>query len=174
MGLTQPISPELSFVSELQYKIVHMEPLSTGQRLSYADNLTSLSAGVMKSTLRDSWHINLGSRSTYFVRSTSLTSYRLDSVSIPFLSAGLSKNLYTYKSNHFGVGADATYLSASKYFNYKIKPGFGYQLRAESVSNFATFSFGQQVYFSEDSQDSTISSQSFSEIGLRLILRHSY
>lgn len=174
IGIAQPVSPELSFVSQVKYKIVNMEPLTTGQSISYADNLTSLSAGLMKNNVNGSAHFTLGSRSILFVRSTSTTSYRLDSVSIPFASLGFSRNLYSYKSTRFALGADLTYLSAAKYLSYNIKPGFGYLLKAEAISSFTKFDLGQEIYFSQDNQDSSISSQSMSEIGLRLMLKHSF
>ena len=174
IGIAQPISPELSFVSQIKYKLVSMEPLTTGQDVSHSDNLTSLSAGIQKNNANGSSHFTLGSRSIFFVRSTSVTSYRLDSVSIPFATLGFSRNFYEYKSTRFAAGADLTYLAATKYLSYNIKPGFGYLLKAESISSFARFDLGQEIYFSQDNQDSSITSQNTSEIGLRLMLKHSF
>lgn len=174
VGLIQPISPELNFFSELKYKSIQMEPLSTGQSVDYADSLTSISAGLLKNTEKGSSYITLGSRSSFFVRSTTLTAYRLDSVSIPFVSVGFSRNLYSYKSTRFSAGADFTYLSSAEYFNYKVKPGLGYLLKAESISSFTHFDLGQQIYFAQDEQDSSISSQSLNSIGLRFVLIRNY
>lgn len=174
------ISPELSarwlqhwdsgFVSFLSGKIRRdsFETTSTTQKFSRPNpTLLDFAAGmqVYKSE-KMQMDLSLGYEQTPFIRGVSATEFALDAVSIPKAQARVQIPLKESKTFLITTEFGAKYLAAVKESDYKVKSGYGYNIGIHIEHKREKNPFFGGVQFSQNKQDSSIASQSYTNVGL--------
>lgn len=167
---SQKISHEVSLESSLAYRTLKMEPLDSGQSQSHPDGLTRISFGLVKEKFEESFRMAVASSSRPFIRTLSVNSFRLDAVSIPSLSMAWRRNLLAYNQTRLSMGLNLSYLFPAEYLSYDIKTGHSLDLQLGAQTSYSNFIFSQDVYYFMGSQDSGITKQRTSELGLRISL----